>query len=104
MTKGKLNGIVLGMAVIGLGFAMPSCPGQEAMQQQINSVQTVNQELVKKIQTVTNQVNSLNSEINQMKQYMVQSTNVFAAQEALNNQLKKSIEELKSPKKGGKHR
>jgi peptidoglycan hydrolase CwlO-like protein len=102
MTQAKLNWIVLGMAVVGLGFAMPSCPGQDAMQQQINSLQSANQELTKKVQTLSTQVTAISGEVNQMKQYMVQSTNVFAAQEALNAQLKKSIEEMS--KKGGKRR
>ncbi len=103
MTQGKLNWMVLGMAVIGLGFAMPSCPGQDAMQQQVNTLQTANQELTKKVQTMTTQFTALTGEVNQMKQFMVQSANVFAAQETLNKQLNKSIDELKS-KKGGKRR
>ncbi len=103
MTQGKLNWIVLGMAVIGLGFAMPSCPGQEALQQQLESLQASNQELTKKVKEMSTQVTTLNGEINQMKQYMVQSTNVFAAQEALNAEFRKSLGGSKSSKKSGKH-
>ena len=99
MTQGKLNWIVLGMAVVGLGFAMPSCPGQDAMQQQINALQSSNQEISKKVQTLTTQVTTLASENAEIKKFVFSASGIFSAQEVLNGQIKKDLESMKSKKR-----
>lgn len=99
MTQGKLNWLVLGMAVVGLGFAMPSCPGQDAMQQEISALQSSNQELTKKVQTLTTQVTTLTNENNEIKKFMQKSAEIFATQEAVNSKIAKTLEEMKSKKR-----
>lgn len=76
----KLSVLVLGVAVFGMGAGMPSCPGQQAMQLQIDGVQATNTELTKKVQTLTTQVGKLNSDSGQIKQLLTEMTNVISSQ------------------------
>lgn len=86
--------IILPISVAGMGITMPSCPGQQAMQQQIDSLQTTNQDLNKKIQALTLQVNSLNSDMNQVKQLMPQITSLLTAEKTALEQLDATVKDL----------
>jgi hypothetical protein len=102
MTQGKLNWIVLSMAAVGLGFAMPSCPGQDALQQQVNTLQSANQELTKKVQALTSQITTLTNENNEFKKFVKGATDFIGAQDAFNAKIMSSMQS--SQKKGGKRR
>ena len=59
---------ILGLtALLGMGITMPSCPGQQAMQQQIDNLQTANQDLSKKVQLLNTQLNAIANDMNQVK-------------------------------------
>ena len=51
----KIQALVTAGAFLGMGIAMPSCPGQQAMQQQIDTLQTKTIELTQKISKVDSQ-------------------------------------------------
>lgn len=106
--KKHLRWIVFSTAFLGMGLSMPSCPGQQAMQQQIDALQTANAEMSKKIQTLTTQVESVNADMTQVKQVLPQMTNVIQAQKGALDQLDASVKEMDAkiakmgPKKKGR--
>jgi septal ring factor EnvC (AmiA/AmiB activator) len=103
----NLRWLVFSGAFLGMGISMPSCPGQQAMQQQIDSLQASNTDLSKKVQTLNNQLASLNNDMNQVKQLLPQMTNVIQAQKGALDQLDVQVKEVqaklnKNIKKKGK--
>lgn len=78
--KKNFRWLVLGVAFIGMGAGMPSCPGQKAMQQEMDSVQAANQDLTKKVQALSAQVTGLNNDMAQVKQLLPQMTQLIKAQ------------------------
>jgi peptidoglycan hydrolase CwlO-like protein len=73
--KRKLRWLTLVVAFAGMGIAMPQCPGQQALQQQVDTLQTSNSDLTKKLQAVDSQVKALNDEMNQVKQLLAGMAN-----------------------------
>jgi septal ring factor EnvC (AmiA/AmiB activator) len=98
--KKYLRWIVIGAAFSGMGIAMPSCPGQQAMQQQLDTLQTSNAELTKKVQSMQAQLTSINSDMGQVKQLLPQMTNVIQAQKGALEQLDATVKSMQS--KSGK--
>src|SRR4051812_3321025 len=98
--KKKLNWIIMGTAFIGMGMGMPSCPGQQAMQQQLDSLQTANSDLTKKVQAQNAQLTTLNNDLAQIKQLLPQITGVISVQKAAMDKLDSDLKDLQ--KKGGK--
>src|SRR5689334_4509080 len=94
--KKNLRWLVLGVAFSGMGVAMPSCPGQKAMQQQLDAVQATEQEQAKKIQTLTNQATSLNNDMGQVKQLLPQMTQLIKAQKDQLDHMDAEIKELQA--------
>jgi septal ring factor EnvC (AmiA/AmiB activator) len=94
--KKHLRWLVFLTAFCGMGISMPSCPGQQAMQQQIDALQTSNADLTKKVQTLTTQLESANADLTQIKQVLPQMTNVIQAQKGALDQLDASVKELDS--------
>jgi septal ring factor EnvC (AmiA/AmiB activator) len=94
----KLNkSLFLIPTAIGLmGMAMPSCPGQQAMQQQIDALQTANTELTKKVQTLTLEVNTINTDMAQVKQILPQITNLMTTQKTTLDQYDIAIKDLQA--------
>src|SRR5688572_12627092 len=106
MKKKHVTWLLVGAACMGLGISMPSCPGQQAMQQQIDSLQTTNMDLSKKVQALTTQVQTLNSDISQVKTLLPQMTNVISGQKGALDKLENDVKTLQSKmaSKGGKRR
>ena len=71
---------VLALAFTGLGLSMPSCPGQEAMQKQIDGLTKQNGDIIKKLQTVDAPVKAAATELAQMKELLQQTTTALQAQ------------------------
>lgn len=97
--KKNLRWFVLSASTLGLGLSMPSCPNQQVMQQQMDSLQAANADLVKKIQLLNNQVNSLTSDMNEVKQLLPQMTNVIQAEKGSLEQLSAVVKELQKKRK-----
>ncbi len=67
-----------------MGVDMPSCPGQQAMQQQVEALQGKQAELMKQAQAQDAHIKVLNAEIGQSKALLAQvSQTVLAQKEAL---------------------
>src|SRR4051812_9486242 len=96
--------MLIGAAFLGLGIAMPGCPGQQAMQQQIDSLQNANLDLTKKVQALTTQLHTINGDIGQMMAGLPQMTNVISSQKTALDKLDADLKavQAKIPSKGGK--
>ncbi len=68
--KNHLRWIVFGAAFLGLGISMPSCPGQQAMQQQIDALQTKANDSAKQIQALDAQIKKLNTDFTKLYNYL----------------------------------
>lgn len=99
--KSLRNLTVISLAALSLGIAMPSCPGQKEMQQQIETLQTAHTEMAKKLNEQEALVHSLTNDMNQVKQLLPQMTNVIESQKATIEQLDASIKRLQGKKKKG---
>jgi septal ring factor EnvC (AmiA/AmiB activator) len=71
---------ILASAVSLMGIAMPSCPGQEAMQKQIDSLTQSNAELTRKVQMMDASLKTNASDMGQAKQLFEQMTNALQSQ------------------------
>lgn len=96
MMNRKIRVMLLGCAVMGMGVAMPSCPGQQAMQQQVDQMQTNLNNQARQIQALDAQVRNSNNEMTQAKQVLDQMANAINAQKAALETLQKSVNDLAS--------
>lgn len=88
--------IVAVTGFIGLGMAMPSCPGQQAMQQQIDSLQATTNDLSKRLQTIDAQGKTLTSDMSQVKQLLKPMSDAIQAQKTAIDQLDANFKELQA--------
>jgi len=72
------------------------------MQQQIDLLQTANMDLSKKVQALTQQVNNLNNDMNQVKQILPQLTSLMTAHKTTMDQFDAAIKELQAKATKGK--
>jgi peptidoglycan hydrolase CwlO-like protein len=73
-------------AFIGMGMSLPSCPGDKAMQQQIDMLQSSNQDMTRKLQNLDNQIKSSGNDVIAQKSLITQlATTVSAQKEAIDN-------------------
>ena len=92
----NLRWIVLGCATLGMGLSMPSCPGQQAMQQQIDALEKrVNSE-TQRVQSLDTQVKQLNGEMAKANQLLSTMGNTVLAQKTEIENLQKSVQEMAS--------
>lgn len=95
MTNRKLLLVSL-LTILVLGLGMPSCPGQQAMQQQLDGVQTTANDNNKKIQQLTSQVNMLNTEVGKLKEVLTQATATIEAHQGAIKQMEDSIKAIQA--------
>jgi septal ring factor EnvC (AmiA/AmiB activator) len=90
-----------------MGISMPSCPGQQALQQQIDALQARATETDQKIQGLTTQVNTLSKEMNDAKSLLEQVGQTVIAQKDAISALEgahKALEEKVGKSGGAKKR
>lgn len=102
-----LRWIVLGAAATTMGIAMPSCPGQQAMQEQIDQLQKNNVALNQRIQKLEVNVTGMTGELNAAKTQLQQIGPFIQGKMAELDQLKATVTELQArvpakPAKGAK--
>ena len=108
MTNAKFY-LVLFAAFLGMGMSMPSCPGQQAMQEQIDKLMTQNADLNKRLISMDSQVKALNGDMVQVKTLLKPMSDAIQAQKAAQDQLEANIKEIQAKMtapaaKGGKKR
>ncbi len=90
----KIKWLAYGIALMGLGFTMPSCPGQQAMQQQIDALQTKVNDTGKQVHALDSQVRQLTSDVSQIKNVITQLNNFVGAQKITLDQLDAKLSAL----------
>lgn len=88
--------LIFAASFAGMGIAMPSCPGQQALQQQIDTFQNNYLDTNKKIRTLQTQVTGLSNDMNQVKQLLPQMTNVIQAQKGALDQLDATVQQMRN--------
>src|SRR4051812_16080074 len=68
MTKKLISAAWMGVAVLAMGITMPQCPGQQAMQQQIDDLRTKEADLNKKLAALETAVRPAVTDVAAMKQ------------------------------------
>ncbi len=79
--------VTIGAALVGMGISMPSCPGQQAMQQQLEGLQTKLVEQVHLTQALDTQLKTSSADLIQVKTLLEQVSNAVLAQ-------KQSLEQM----------
>jgi septal ring factor EnvC (AmiA/AmiB activator) len=80
----KLTWVAIGTAFFGMAMTLPSCPGQQAMQQQIDGLTTHQRQLDQRIQGLDTQLKNEASDLTQVKSLLNQlSQTVLAQKDAL---------------------
>ena len=86
--------LLLATTVLATGMSMPSCPGQQAMQQQVDTLTTQNADLTKKLQAMDGQVKALNADMLQVKQLLKPMSDAIQAQRNAMDQLAASMKDM----------
>lgn len=94
--KQNLKWVAFGAAMIGMGMSLPSCPGEQAMQQQLDSLQTTQADLQKKLQAHETQLKSMLQTQEQEKQLLEQMTSAIQAQRGALEELNHSLKEMQA--------
>ena len=103
--KKRLLSMTLATGFLAMGMSMPSCPGQQAMQQQIDALTQKSGEADKKLQALITNAQNTTKEVNDLKSSLATVTQTVIAQkqqlEAMDVQLKEVAAKAAS---GGKKR
>lgn len=101
--------IVISGAVVGMGFSMPSCPGQQAMQQQVDALTAKSSEMNKDVQSLTTKSDQANTELTKLNALVAQLNTEMTEQKQKMEQIEVSIKALndkltapKAPQKSAK--
>lgn len=86
----------MALATTGLGIAMPSCPGQQAMQQQIDALNGKNGDLAKKTQSLETQLKQATNELGQIKQLLPQMSQAILQQKTSIDAMDATLKDLQS--------
>jgi peptidoglycan hydrolase CwlO-like protein len=89
-----IQAIAISGAFLALGFSMPSCPGQQALQQQMDILQAKASEAGKELQVLVTKLDQANSEISKTNAVMAQMNTVITEQKLQIEQLEASMKIL----------
>lgn len=96
--------VVATSALLGLGVSMPSCPGQQALQKQVDEMSNTLKDTNKKILGMEGVLRGLEGDNKQFKELLEQMTKTIQAQKTALDQLDQITKELqaKATAKGSK--
>lgn len=83
-------------AFIGMGMGMPQCPGEKAMQDQVDSLKATQITMTQKLNSVDAQAKAANMDVGQIKQAITQLAGAVDAQKDALKRLDESIKELQN--------
>jgi peptidoglycan hydrolase CwlO-like protein len=94
MQNKKIFFAVLTGACLTMAMTMPSCPGQQAMQQQIDTLQTSQQDMANKVRGLETQVKTATAGADEQKKMMGEMGAAIAAQKSAIDNLNATIQQL----------
>jgi peptidoglycan hydrolase CwlO-like protein len=78
--------VIFTAAFIGMGMSLPSCPGDKAMQQQIDMLQQSNTDMTRKLQNLDSELKATSGDVIGAKSLINQlATTVTAQKDAIDN-------------------
>jgi len=92
----QIRVLVFTLAALGMGITMPSCPGQEAMQQQIDGLTAKNADMTRKMAAMSATVDSAAKELNDAKQLLTQLGPALEAQKNAMTTMSTQIQDIQS--------
>lgn len=92
----KKHLVLVVAAFLGLGMSMPSCPGQQAMQQQIDTLTQQNADLARRLQAIDGRTRPLEEDMSKVKQLLKPMTDAIQAQKAAMDQLNANLKDLQT--------
>lgn len=101
--------VVLFAAFLGMGMSMPSCPGQQALQEQVDKLTSQNADLNKRVMSMDANVKQLDNDMSQVKQLLKPLADTVQAQKGAMELLDANLKEVQTklaakaaPKASGK--
>lgn len=94
LKNNKFRALAMVGACFGMSFTMPSCPGQQAIQMQVDTLTTGHAEVAKRTTNLEVQLKTANADLANIKQLMEQLGNAVQAQKASVDQLSQSLKDL----------
>lgn len=94
MQNKKIFFAVLTGACLTMAMTMPSCPGQQAMQQQIDTLQTSQQDVAAKVRGLEGQVKASAAGTEDQKKMMAEMGAAIAAQKTAIDNLNAAVQQL----------
>jgi peptidoglycan hydrolase CwlO-like protein len=94
MKNKKIFVTVLTGACLAMAMTMPSCPGQQAMQQQIDTLQSGQQDMTNKMRALDTQVKTATAGSDEQKKIIGELTAAVAAQKTAIDNLNAAVQQL----------
>lgn len=94
LKNNNVRALALVGACLAMSFTMPSCPGQQAIQLQVDTLTTGHAEVAKRTANLEVQVKTANADLANIKQLMEQLGNAVQAQKASIDQLSQAMKDL----------
>ncbi|MEN9722360.1 MAG: hypothetical protein RJB38_346 [Pseudomonadota bacterium] len=96
MITRNVFGTIVGIAFLTMGLSMPSCPGQQAMQQQIDALSSSEKAMTNKIGALEGQIKSLKDDLEQTKTMLGQISKTAMDQTSTLERLDESVKALQT--------
>src|SRR5262245_52266283 len=92
----KMTIVALSSAFIGMGIAMPQCPGEKAMQDQIDQLKATQITMTQKLQAMDSQVKAATTKMDTMSQAIVTLGSAVDAQKGALERLNAAVTEMQT--------
>src|SRR3954471_16046281 len=83
-----------GTLLLTMAMTMPSCPGQQALQQQVDNLQASNVKLAQQVASLDSQLKALSAENTRLNQLVERTAQVVEAQKGALDQLSTSVKAI----------
>jgi septal ring factor EnvC (AmiA/AmiB activator) len=94
MKNKKIFVTALTGACLAMAMTMPSCPGQQAMQQQIDTLQSSQQDMATKLRGMETQVKAATAGSDEQKKVIGELTAAVAAQKTAIDNLNAAVQQM----------
>lgn len=89
---------VVGSSFLLMGLSMPSCPGQQEMQQSVEALKASETEMKVKLTSAENSIKGLKEDVAEMKTMVAQVSNTVLEQKATLEKMDEALKALQSSK------
>lgn len=94
--KKTLTGFAFIVAILGMGISMPSCPGQQAMQDKVDALEKSNADLRKAVMTSADTSRAMAADLSTVKTEIGQMSQELQAEATRLGTLDASVNDIKA--------